>query len=139
MAKFKLERQKEESIKNRAIERAAEKVKQKITEEKFRIRPIEEEILKIALNLQQEINQEGLEKQILKRAIEKIITEQGGVFPSKEIEEKYYKIIAEEIAAEISAGEEFHKTIGEKVVELKRNGVYLDGKHLAEEVKKLLG
>lgn len=135
MERFNLERERNKDKK--LIKKAVEKIKRLIIEENFKIRPIEDKISRIVFALQQEVNWKIDTNQILKKVIEEVAIEQGG-FPNKELENRYYKIIAEEITNKIATGEDFYKTIGAVVVDLRKKGIYLDGKKLEEEVRKRL-
>lgn len=134
MAKFSYERKNPEYIKQQSLENAAEKIKQVLSREDFRLVPLVEKKLKEEVrNIRQEIGIDISENEILKMALEKIYFDQGG-WPEK-LKGIYTDFIADEVVNKVAAGEDVHKTLGAKIVELKRKGIEVDGKDIEERVR----
>jgi len=140
MSKLKFERHNPdpEYILRKALLSGARKIKQKISEQGFKITP---DVLDRLTNFQSELKEKhhlNIEKKkILEKALEMINQEQGGL-PEK-IRSSYETLIAEKIADSVNQGEDFYQALRERMVELKRKGISLDSQQIEKQTRKLLG
>ncbi len=141
MTKFRdkraYEQGKPENILEEAVVDGARKIKQIISEEGLKITShLEGRIPRIISGLEDKYKIEVDRQVLLNKALEMLNREQGGL-PEK-LQKEYISLIAEEIANKVASGKEFYKVLGEKMVELKRTGVEVDGKKVEESAKELI-
>lgn len=135
MVKFSHERENPEYIRQRTLENTAEKMKQILGHEGFKITPLAEKKMNdIARDIKRETGLEIPKDEILKSALEATYFDQGG-WPEK-LQEKYINLIIAQIENKIAAGEELYKAIGEILVELKRRGIEIDSKRVEEKLRE---
>ena len=56
----------------------------------------------------------------------------------EKLNNQYIDLIAEEIANVVASGHELYKAIGEKIVQLKRKGIEVDGGKVEKRVRELI-
>lgn len=135
--KFKYERQKPEEITRRAIEKGAQKLKQVISEESFKITPrVEEKLDGLISDLKEKQNVEVNHSDIMRIALETLNKEQGAL--PENLQEEYIDLTAKDLAERVKGGEALYKVLSKRMVELKRQGFEIDGKIVEEKVRELI-
>ncbi|SRR6056297_235073 len=122
--------------KKQAVNSASEKITRLIEEDDFRITPhVKEKLEKVMEDTVDKYN--GIEinsNQVLTNALEKIYEKHGGLI-NEELKNAYIDRIADEIVDMVAVGQEVHKAIGQKMIELKRANIKIDSVKVEEAVK----
>ncbi|MCH7759203.1 hypothetical protein IID20_02515 [Patescibacteria group bacterium] len=142
MLKSKYEQPGPEKIREKVIENGAVKINRLISNEteKFRITDrVRGKLKNLSQKLSFKCTIEINSSDILKKALEILSQENGGVFPSEELKQEYMNLLAQEIAQMVNEqGKELYQILAEKGVELNKRGVEIDGGKLGEKVNFFL-
>lgn len=137
MVKFKFERERPENTLKGIIETGAQKLKRLIIQENFRLDDnVKNQLDALVLDLEDKHKMEINSSGILKKALEMLYNERGAL-PEK-LEKEYVELIVKEVADAVIAGQELYETLGKEMVELKRQGINIDGKKVEEKVRKII-
>ena len=142
MSKLEYEQSRPEKVREKIIENGAVKINRLISNEteKFRITDrVRDKLENLSQELSSKRNLEINSSDILKKALEILSQENGGVFPGKELKQEYMNLLAQEIAQMVNEqGKELYQILAEKGVELNKKGMEIDGGKLGEKVKEFL-
>ena len=142
MSKLEHEQLGPERAREKVIENGAVKINRLISNEseKFRITDrVKDKLESLAQELSSKRNLEINSSDILKKALEILSQENGGVFHGKELKQEYMNLLAQEIAQMVNEqGKELYQILAEKGVELNKKGMEIDGGKLGEKVKEFL-
>ncbi|HKL16912.1 MAG TPA: hypothetical protein VJ900_00895 [Patescibacteria group bacterium] len=123
--------------KEKAINSASEKLSKLIELDDFRLSPnVKKRFEKIMDDTFDKYGRVEIESdRVLTNALEKIYRNNGSLI-NEELKNVYIDKIADEIANMVAAGQEVHKAIGQKMVELKRADIRIDSKKVEKAVRE---
>jgi len=139
MPKLKFERHNPdpEYVLQKILLAVTRKIKQKISEEGFKINPcVMDKLARLKSEMEEKHHLDIKAEEIMEKALEMVNEEQGGL-PEK-LQSDHEALIAKKIADSVSNGEDFYQAIGKEMVELKRKGVSSDSQRIEERVRKLV-
>ncbi len=141
MTKFEFEKREPENVIQQTIVNEAQKINRLIIQQDLKIDDsIRKRLEKSVLDAKEKSNTLIEDSDILRVALEILYQEQGAL--PENLEKEYIKLVAKEVTKAVITGQEPHQVLGQKVVELRKKGIKINGKEVEknmEEIKEAEG